>query len=293
MAIMNAARLLIVAKLGDHPLDQITAADGDAFVVALREHGLSARTIQIYIHQFRRSLAVAVDDGLIPVVPRFQRPRLSNAKPHPFHTPEQSERLLSTLLNRVETGDVDTTSYLAIFMTLSLGMRRGEALTRRWEDINWEGTGKIKIHSQRMPDGSLWQTKTRAVRTLPLTIPLRTALQEAWLRAGRPETGWIFPSSTTEGWPLRNYRRALKTSCRLAGVPELHPHALRHTAATRWAWAGVDRPTAMKLGGWKSSEMLDEVYAHTDENRMEEAMQATAVGGMTPYRRPHKRVSHG
>ena len=84
---------------------------------------------------------------------------------------------------------------------------------------------------------------------------------------------------------MKDFRRALRTSCRLSGLPEWHPHALRHSAATRWAWSGVDRPTAMRLGGWKSAEMLDEVYAHTDESRMEEVMRATAVGkGMAPAR---------
>lgn len=278
MDIADAARLLIIEEMGHIRLDQFKTAEGDAFVVALRERGLKSRSIQLYVTQLQRSLEVAAGDGLIPTFPKLQRPKLNDSKTHRFHTPEQSERFMTVLFTRMEKGDVDSASYLAIFMTLSLGMRPGEALSRRWEDIDWRGGGKILIQRQAMPDGSLWQPKTRTARTVPFTPPLLMALKETWLQTGRPSTGWIFPSTVVPGWPLSNYRRALKTSCRLADVPELHPHALRHTAATRWAWSGVDRPTAMRLGGWKSAEMLDEVYAHTDESRMEEVMRTTAVG---------------
>ena len=278
--IIRAARLQILSALGDRRLDQIRAAEADQFVSGLREKGLRTRTIQIYLHQLQRCLQVAVDDGILAAAPKLPRPRLGERKVSLFHTPAQSERLLQTLQERVDAGDLEDRSQLAIFMTLSLGLRRGECLTRRWEDIDWNGGGKLHIRNQKMPGGALWQPKTRTARTVPLGPPLKKALAEAWLKEGRQGSGWIFPSKNGDGWPMKDFRRALRTSCRLAGLPELHPHALRHSAATRWAWAGVDRPTAMRLGGWKSAEMLDEVYAHSDEGRMEEAMVRTAVGGM-------------
>ena len=276
--IADAARIHILACLGDRPLDQIRASDGDRFVVSMMRQGLKARTCQLYITQLQRCLVAAQEDGHITTIPKLQRPKVTDAKEHLWHSPEESERLMETLSLRVQKGAVEDISFLAIFMTLSLGMRPGEALTRRWEDIDWRNGGRVRIQRQKMPDGTIWQPKTRTNRVVPLTPPLLDALLAAWSSAGSPRSGWIFPSSNVPGWPLSDFRKALKTSCRLAGLPELHPHALRHTAATRWAWSGVDRPTAMRLGGWKSAEMLDEVYAHTDESRMEEVMRATAVG---------------
>lgn len=48
----------------------------------------------------------------------------------------------------------------------------------------------------------------------------------------------------------------------IAGVPDLHPHALRHTFAHRWLANGGQERDLMHLAGWKSDAML-QVYART------------------------------
>lgn len=37
-----------------------------------------------------------------------------------------------------------------------------------------------------------------------------------------------------------------------AGIPGLHPHQLRHSAAHRWMAEGGSEGDAMRLFGWKS-----------------------------------------
>jgi integrase len=69
---------------------------------------------------------------------------------------------------------------------------------------------------------------------------------------------------------MTSYRRALANACKSAGLPVLNPHALRHTGATRLALAGVERRTTQAIGGWRTGEMLDEIYEHTCDDRQAE-----------------------
>ncbi|MFJ8685065.1 tyrosine-type recombinase/integrase [Micromonospora wenchangensis] len=47
-----------------------------------------------------------------------------------------------------------------------------------------------------------------------------------------------------------------------AGVPDLHPHAFRHSAAHRWLAAGGQERDLMQIMGWRSDSMLS-VYARS------------------------------
>jgi integrase len=282
----DESRRIIVEILGGKRLDEITPAEGDRFITTLQGRGRRSRTIQIRVDHLRRSLDVAVIDKILTVAPALTRPRVTDAKPHVWHTPEQTEQLLTELVRRRDHGHADPESVLAILMTVSLGMRRGEVLSRRWKDIDWREGGAVRIEEQPMPDGSTWRPKKDRPRTVPLTPPLRAALLEAWMAAGRGD-GWIFPAEGEPSKPRGNFKKGLALACKQLGLPVLHPHALRHTAATRWAWAGVDQKTAMALGGWETGEMLTEIYAHTDASRMASVMATTSVG-KPPEKPPEK-----
>ena len=80
------------------------------------------------------------------------------------------------------------------------------------------------------------------------------------------------------------FKKALANACIAAKLPVLHPHALRHTAATRWAWDHVEVPTMMALGGWKTPYVPLTVYAQSNKERMELAMSRTVVGAIDGQR---------
>jgi hypothetical protein len=116
IVIADSARLCILDELGDLRLDQINRATWDRFIVALQKRELRSRTIQMYTDHLRTSLKVAVGDGLLKEIPDFKRPKLTDARPHVFLTPEQTEKLLSVLKERVERGEVDRVSQMAFFL---------------------------------------------------------------------------------------------------------------------------------------------------------------------------------
>ena len=106
-------------------------------------------------------------------------------------------------------------------------------------------------------------------------------MRDEWIRQGQPRSGWIFPQEDRPAWPRTSYRKSLAGACKSVDLLVLNPHALRHTGATRLAFSGVERRTLMAIGGWVTGEMLDEVYAHTTDRRMEEAIVASEIRGVT------------
>jgi integrase/recombinase XerD len=62
-------------------------------------------------------------------------------------------------------------------------------------------------------------------------------------------------------------QRVFQHRGRLAGIDRLHPHLMRHTAATRWLAAGGSEGGLMSVAGWRSHDMLDRYTRATASER--------------------------
>jgi integrase len=73
---------------------------------------------------------------------------------------------------------------------------------------------------------------------------------------------WLFHR---DGKPIKSFRRAWTTACRLAGLPGRIPHDFRRTAVRNLERAGVPRSTAM-VG--HQTEAIYRRYAIADESML-------------------------
>lgn len=121
---------------------------------------------------------------------------------------------------------------------LFTGARATEARTLEWAAV--EGDAWLRIHGKG--------DKTRMV-------PLHTEVRHA-LSAQREATGsrWVFPSPVNSEFPISDgaFYRRVRTLGRQAGVPDLHPHVLRHSFSTRLVEQGADIRTVQELLGHAS-----------------------------------------
>ncbi len=96
----------------------------------------------------------------------------------------------------------------------------------------------------------------------PFTDELRAVLSEHRARADQLKrqgliTPWVFfyLKGKRAGRNFKEYRKAWRTACRLAGVPGRLMHDFRRTAARNLEQAGVPRTVAMKMMGHKTESM--------------------------------------
>lgn len=277
----------VTVGLGKLRLDEVNYKIVDAHFTARRSEGRRPRTIAIELWLIRGCLQHALDCEEIREMPKLPAVRIRDRYVAPYLTPQQSLRVLDALRpldaqpHRVTRGAPpivrDRLSYLAVLMALNLGMRKGEILSRGWEDVLWDAGPHGTLLIRAKPSIG-FDVKTRRERAVPLTPELRAELDRLHREVASPSSGWIFPAPDDATKPRKDFKKALANACRRAGVPIVYPHALRHTWATRLAMAGVDRRSLMDLGGWTSSSVLDEIYAHATETHKADVMARMGLG---------------
>lgn len=264
--------------IGDVPLGEISAATAERHK-ELRGT-VSTGTLQCEIGLLRDILKHAHRLGVIEAVPQIDGVRY-RAPSQPFLNADESRQLLRNLRRRrAESEDADCL-YRLTLMALNTGMRRGELLSRGWEDIAWsaaEGDGAILVDAKAC---IRFQTKTGLARWIPLTPELRVILEDMHQRAGCPATGFLFPMTRDPSRPRTVFPAGLDAAAQACGFTPartITPHALRRSWASRLAVAGVDTVTLMRLGGWVDSTQLDKVYAQVTSAHLVEQVGRHAIG---------------
>jgi len=273
--------------LGRKRLERIDFPTVETYISHRKRQGRRSRTVIIELRLLKRAMEHAVNYGALEQAPTMPTLKDTDRRTIPLLTRAQAELLLQALRpldvqpHRVTRGrppiNRDPLTYLAIFMILNTGMRKGEALTRNWTDVRWDDgeTGSILVSAH--PEIG-YDVKTRRDRVIPISPELRVEMEKAHTEAGRPEQGWIYPSPKNPRKPRATFNKSLARACVRAGLPHVHPHALRHAWASRLAMEGVDRWSLMQLGGWKDGRVLDEIYAHVTSAHVREAVMRTGIG---------------
>ena len=194
-------------------------------------------------------------------------------------TPAQQDQLID---------GADTPWGLDVFLALdaATGLRRGELLALRWQDIDQhENRDRISVtRSLAQVKGEVFfkETKSKKNRTvsLPKTMMIRMALHRAaWLqRKQKAGQGWqgdlIFCAD--DGAPLRpdSVSAAVSLLCKKLGLPKgASLHTLRHTHGSHLLAAGVPLPDVSKRLGHADPHVTATIYAHALDGGDNDAAQ--------------------
>lgn len=178
------------------------------------------------------------------------------------------------------------------------GMRLGEALGLRWEDIDLAaGTVTVRrsVDTRKRclkPEGD--ETKTRAaertVKVDPETAGALAALkkEQAEKKVAPLRRGSALVFSEDGRTPLSEcaVASALRRALRRAGLPKMRVHDLRHSVASLLLDAGVPVTAVAELLGHSTPAVTVSLYAHA-LRRGESAV--TALEGVNSDRRSDKR----
>lgn len=179
-----------------------------------------------------------------------QKPRVNNIITEDL-SPDQLKRLLDAI-------HVDRNMVVADMMLMALytGMRRGELLKLKWDDIDFS-KGFITI---RDPKGGREQT-----------IPLNSQTHDLLMNHPKTDSLYIFPGK--DGKQRVQVYRVVNRIKKRAGLPKnFRPlHGLRHTYASMLASSGqVDMYTLQKLLTHKNPIMTQR-YAHLRDETLRKA----------------------
>jgi integrase len=93
--------------------------------------------------------------------------------------------------------------------------------------------------------------------------------------AGKGPTEFVFPSPRGQVLRVRNWRRGwFDPAAKAVGLDGLHPHELRHTAASLAIASGADVKVVQQMLGHKSGTMTFDLYGHLYGDRLDEVADA-------------------
>ena len=177
------------------------------------------------------------------------------------------EQLASFLREAKESGVFEM-----YYIELATGLRRGELLGLKWEDLDLEqGTLRVQRQVSRI-NGEVVEAplKTKnSYRTISLGTDAVGILKEQRKKCGSSE--YVFPSPT--GGPISpdSVIQMLHRVLKRAGLPKVRFHDLRHTFATVALQNGVDIKTVSGMLGHYSVGFTLDTYAHVTTQAQREA----------------------
>jgi len=260
-------RLRIKAIFGSRRLNQITRHQVQAFHSSLAEQGLAAATANHHLKLIRQSLNLARQwamlDGENPAA-RIQMLHEDN-KVENYLNDEQLGRLLTVL----RTDRNRPVCRVALYL-LSTGCRLNEALSATWGDVDVER----RVFTVRSSN-----SKSRKIRS----VPLNDAAVDVLNQIGRGEDGDpIFVSGRT-GAAFTTIAKQWDRIRKLAGLPTLRLHDLRHSYASFLVNDGRTLYEVQAILGHSSSKVTEK-YSHLSTKTLQQAAasaSAKLTGGAT------------
>lgn len=170
--------------------------------------------------------------------------------------------------------------YEMYYLDLATGMRRGELLGLKWEDIDF-GHGVIHIRRQVARLNSTVQEAPLKTKNSYRNISIGADAVELLRKKREQDNGksvYVFPSPT--GGPLApdSVLHMLHRVLERAGLPKIRFHDLRHTFATLALQNGVDIKTVSGMLGHFSAGFTLDTYAHVTTAAQREA--ANVISGV-------------
>ena len=279
-------------NIGDIPLEKLTSLDLQKFYKKLlvqgrvdrveakgQPKGLSAKTVR-NIHQILSSaLKLAQEQRLI-----LTNPAEGCALPRVEH--QEMKTLTTVQLASFFREARESGVFELYYLELATGLRRGELLGLKWEDVDLE-RGDLRVRRQvSRINGEVVEAplKTKnAYRTLPLAEDTVSVLREQRKKVGN--SPWVFPSP--DGGPISpdSVLHMLHRVLKRAGLPKVRFHDLRHTFATLALQNGVDVKTVSGMLGHFSAGFTLDTYAHITSAAQRQAaktMENVLSGSISP-----------
>jgi Site-specific recombinase XerD len=290
-------RRYIRKKLGKRKIADLTPLTIEQLLQDMADKDYSTKTIQDVYNILNAMVKFAMNNRLITFNPctGVEVPKTKTKEIRVLTLPEQQEVLEQAKGRLYEN---------LILLALGTGMRSGEMLGLTWNDVDFKNReiniNKTLVYIKDKETGlykfKYQKPKTKnSIRTIPMQESVYRALKhqkirmkkmqlctEEWAplesfenlvftsRNGKPITTRTF--QVTLDWiekAINKKREMIATESKTIfdPIPHFHPHALRHTFATRCFEVGIDaKVVQIYLGHFSVSITLD-LYTHVTNDK--------------------------
>ena len=260
-------RLHLKPALGHLRLDKLTPIHVQQFLNQKIADGMKPRSVRYIRGTLRTALSKAVKWDLISrnVAALVRGPRVERYDIRPL-TPDEARSFLGAM-----KGDRLEALYA---IALTMGLRQGEVLGLRWQDIDLE-TADLRVTKQlQRVDGKLQLVAPKTARSRRmLAVPASTVrslrehrdrqLQEkAEVGKRWVETGLVFTNAQGNPLDASLLSKQFHQHLERAGLAQRRFHDLRHSCATLLLVQGVAPRVVMEVLGHSQIAMTMNTYSH-------------------------------
>lgn len=243
---------------GDSDVREITASEIDAFLRDLGQKKYSRRSVQLHRDILNMIFNFSILQGYLTANP-------CAAVSMPKNLPTSRRELPTDEALKAVQDNPDAPFALFAFLCLYAGLRRGEALALRYEDIDrLRGVLCVcKAVSFQGNNPVIKEPKTSAGnREVVLLTPLADILPTK-------KHGFLFTDHNGRLLSKMQFRDTWQRYCDAIGH-QITPHQLRHGYATILYEAGVQDKDAQELLGHSSIQVTRNVYTHIRASKKQE-----------------------
>ncbi len=268
---------------GTVKLANVAHADVQLWVTAMsKDH--SPATVQKIHRVLSLILDMAVKDGRLArnVATGVNLPRIAKHE-HRYLTHDQVDDLAqacgyptdASKHSSYDTRANETYRLVVLFLAYT-GVRFGEMAALRISRLDLKRQRAVITESVTplSGQGMVWgTTKNHKRREVPIPLFLVDELREHV--AGKGPDDLVF-AGIRHGAPLRvsTFRQQFGAAAKAIGIVDLHPHQLRHTAASLAIASRADVKVVQQMLGHASATMTLDTYGHLFEDRLDEVGNA-------------------
>jgi integrase len=272
----------LIPNIGQYSLAKLAPQHLRAFYNKMLAQGLSPTTVHAIHSMLHKALEDALQMALVNrnVTEMLKPPRRGNR-----------EMMTLSVLEMQQFLEVvrDDRFYALYILALSTGMREGELLGLRWQDVDLaRRTVQVRMTVSETITKQYYLAETKTAysrRTVAITQAAVDPLAEHWqkqqLDKARMGSNWtdnglVFPNGYGNIMIPHNIaKRSFKRYLVKAGLSrEIRFHDLRHTAATLLLASGVNAKVVSEMLGHSNVAITLRIYAHVLPHMQQSAVQA-------------------
>jgi integrase len=255
----------------DLKTQNITTATVEKYIRAKQEEGCHIDTLRKTLVVLGQVFNYAVRHRYIDHNPLREAERPRN-RGHEGENEQREMKVLTPVQVKAFLDQVKEQKYKMLFTLAAFtGMRQGELLGLKWEDIDWENK---QVHVRRtFNNGRFFETKTiGSNRKIDLAPTVVTDLKKWKLAAGKNGLRLIFTNEAGNPIDHHNFvNRHFLTALKAANLPKVRFHDIRHTYASILIEQGENLKYIQSQLGHSSPTVTLNVYAHLMKPTNQEA----------------------